>query len=413
MSILDKLSQRDIWESFYRYKSSLTGSRSFCKELCRFIESEGYIPVCERIKNRERFPLPSKSVISKLDTQKKRIVYTYPDAENMVLKLLTYLILRQYDYLFSDGLYSFRPNKTAKDAVRRLTGTANIREMYSYKADISNYFNSVPLDRLLPMLKNVTEWDRELFEFLSRLLSEPCVSDRGNIIEEEKGIMAGTPLSAFFANLYLRELDQYFEEKGIPYGRYSDDIILFADSLKECEEHASFLRGYIEEHGLTLNPSKECFSAPHEDWTFLGFTYRGGVIDIAPASVEKLKNKMHRKSRALQRWKKRNELDGEKAARAFIRIFNRKLFECSDNNDLTWSRWFFSVINTDVSLKEIDHYAQDCVRFLMSGKRTKSRFNVRYEEIRSLGLRSLVHEYYSFTNAPMETRQLAEQIRET
>ena len=34
--------------------------------------------------------------------------------------------------------------------------------------------------------------------------------------------------------------------------------------------------------------------------------------------------------------------------------------------------------------------------FIISGSRTKSRYNVRYEEIRRLGLRSLVHEYYKF-----------------
>ena len=103
---------------------------------------------------------------------------------------------------------------------------------------------------------------------------------------------------------------------------------------------------------------------------------------------------MRRKTRALQRWRQRNELSGEKAALAFIRIFNSKLFECSENSDLTWNKWFFSVINTDTSLRIIDNFAQDCVRYLVSGKRTKSRFNVRYEDIRSLGLRSLVHEYY-------------------
>ena len=115
---------------------------------------------------------------------------------------------------------------------------------------------------------------------------------------------------------------------------------------------------------------------------------------IAPVSVEKMKKKMRRKARALRRWQERNEISGENAAMAFIRIFNRKLFECTENSDLTWSRWFFPAINTDSSLRVIDNYAQDCVRFLVSGKRTKARFNVRYEDIRRLGLRSLVHEYY-------------------
>ena len=394
MSLLSKLSQRECWESFYKYKSSLIGGSQLIKELRSFIDSEKYIPVCQKIMNGEAFPLPRKSVISKQDTQKKRVVYTYPKAENMVLKLLTYLLLRKYDGLFSTGLYSFRPNKTAKDAVRQLTRTPHISEMYSYKADISNYFNSVPVERLLPMLKEVLSDDEELYAFLSSLLTEPRVIDGNKVIIEEKGIMAGTPLSAFYADLYLMELDRTFAEKNIPYGRYSDDVILFAETEEKCREYADFLRSFITKRGLDINPKKESFCTPDEGWTFLGFSYKSGVIDIAPASVEKMKNKMRRKTRALQRWRQRNELSGEKAALAFIRIFNSKLFECSENSDLTWNKWFFSVINTDTSLRIIDNFAQDCVRYLVSGKRTKSRFNVRYEDIRSLGLRNLVHEYY-------------------
>ncbi len=394
MSLLDKLSQCDSWERFYKYKSSLVGNTEFCKSLRRFIDSEAYISVCKKIEYGESFPLPKKTVISKLDSQKKRVVYTYPEAENMVLKLLTHLILRKYDYLFNDGLYSFRPNKTAKDAVRKITRTSDINKMYSYKVDISNYFNSVPIEKFLPMLKKSLYDDERLYIFLSSLLTESRVIEGKEIVSEEKGIMAGTPLSAFYANLYLKELDSYFAEEGVLYGRYSDDIIIFADSMQKCEEYAIYLRSFIAEYGLRINPAKESLNTPEEGWTFLGFSYKYGIIDIAPVSVMKMKHKMRRKSRALQRWKKRNELDSEKAALAFIRIFNKKLFESTENNDLTWNKWFFPVINTDKSLRIIDNYAQDCIRFLITDKRTKSRFNVKYDDIRRLGLRNLVHEYY-------------------
>ena len=45
-------------------------------------------------------------------------------------------------------------------------------------------------------------------------------------------------------------------------------------------------------------------------------------------------------------------------------------------------------------LHEIDIYAQDCIRFLAAGTRTKARFDVRYEDLKRLGYRSLVHEWY-------------------
>ena len=105
---------------------------------------------------------------------------------------------------------------------------------------------------------------------------------------------------------------------------------------------------------------------------------------------------MHRKMRALQRWQHRKQLDGSKAARAFIKAFNRKMFENSAGSELTWAYWYFPVITTADSLHEIDLYAQECIRFLISGTRTKARYSVRYEDMKQLGYRSLVHEYYAY-----------------
>ena len=112
----------------------------------------------------------------------------------------------------------------------------------------------------------------------------------------------------------------------------------------------------------------------------------------------KLKQKMRRKARALDRWRHREGLDGTKAAAAFIRIFNHKLLEANEDSDLTWSLRFFPVITTTESLHVIDLYAQELLRFLISGTHTKSRFNVRYDDLKELGYKSLVNEYYREEN---------------
>ncbi len=397
--MLELLSKKENWEAFYRYKTSLACPKEFSRALRKLIDEEAYLPVCDAMKRGDRFPLPKKAVISKMSSQKKRTVYSYPEPENTVLKLLTWLLLRKYDGIFADNLYSFRPGRTAKDAVMRLTHIPGIRNMYAYKADISNYFNSIPVAPLLDMLETVLKDDPSLYSFLRSLLTEPQVLDRGHRIEEEKGIMAGTPLSAFYANLYLQALDRRFEEEKAPYARYSDDVILFAQTPDVLSMYVSFLQSFLKEKGLTLNPDKEKYFTPEEGWVFLGFQYAQGKTDVAPASLEKLKQKMRRKARALQRWRKRNDVEPEKAARAFIRVFNRKLFENPADNDLTWSLWYFPVLTSADGLREIDRYAQDCIRWLLSDTRTKARYNVRYEELKALGYRCLVHEYFQFRDA--------------
>lgn len=396
LSLLDQLSRRECWEKFYEYKTSLAFPKAFAAELRDFIDGEGYLPVCRSIAAGEPFPLPRKSVISKMTSGKKRVVYTYPKAENTVLKLLTWLLLRRCDSLFEDNLYSFRPGRTAKDAVRALRAVPGLGDMWAYKADVSNYFNSIPVEKLLPMLAEALGEDGRLYGFLSALLGEERALSGRETVREQKGIMAGTPLSAFYANLYLRELDRHFARRGVPYARYSDDIILFAPDRAGAEALAGEVRTILTEHGLGLNPAKEELFDPAEGWTFLGFRCRGDTVDIAPASLEKIKGKMRRKSRALMRWRQRGGYGGEKAAAAFIRVFNRKLLESPPDNDLSWSRWFFPLLTTADSLRVIDRYAQDCLRWLVSGKRTKGRYDVRYEDLKRLGYRSLVHEYYAF-----------------
>ena len=189
MSLLDELSRAETWEAFYQYKTGLVRPKDETKALRAYIDRRDYLPVCGRIGRGEPFPLPRRAVISKLHSEKKRVVYIYPEPENTLLKLLTWLMLRRYDGLFAPGLYSFRPGRTAKDAIRALLAVPGLRAMYAYKADISNYFNSIDVSRFLPELRQTLSDDPALYGFLSGLLAEPRVLEHGKELTEQKGIM--------------------------------------------------------------------------------------------------------------------------------------------------------------------------------------------------------------------------------
>lgn len=403
MDILSQMETKAAWLDFLSYrKNGFRLDEAEEKELLAFIDREEYLPILAGIRKGTSFPRPKKAAISKKSTSKKRIVYIYPKKESLVLKLMTHLLLRRYDRLFCPNLYSFRAGHGVQEAIAHLSVVKDMRAMWSYKADISNYFNSIPVERLLPLLKEAIPQDPQVYRFIEGLLLDPMVYDQGTLIAEEKGIMAGCPLSTFLANLYLAELDRLFLEKGWLYARYSDDIILFAPTAEALEARVQVVHQTLAEKGLVINPDKESRTAPGEQWVFLGVAWHNGVIDVAPVSVEKIKAKMRRKTRALQRWADRKNVFGVNAAKAFVRVFNQKLFENPLSNDLTWARWFFPLITTDQSLKEIDHYAQQCVRTLATGKHTKAQYNFRYEQIKSLGYRSLVNEYYKHLKNPKD-----------
>lgn len=397
MDILSAMEQKSVWLSFLEYrKNSFRLNETEELQLRSFIEQEKYLPILENIRRGEPFPRPRRAAISKKSTSKKRIVYVYPPKEALVLKMMTHLLLRRYDHLFCPNLYSFRAGHGVKEAVNLLSRIRGIDTMWSYKADISNYFNSIPVERLLPILETALADDPAVCRFISELLLDPFVYDRGKLISEEKGIMAGCPLSTFLANLYLKELDSLFYKNRWIYARYSDDIIIFAPTRQELDERIALIHQALAEKGLTMNPEKESITAPGEKWVFLGVSFLDGKVDVAPVSVEKIKAKMRRKMRALQRWADRKHVSGVSAAKAFIRVFNQKLFENPISNDLTWARWFFPLITTDESLHAIDRYAQQCIRTLATGKHTKSAYNFRYDQMKELGYVSLVNRYYSF-----------------
>ena len=92
----------------------------------------------------------------------------------------------------------------------------------------------------------------------------------------------------------------------------------------------------------------------------------------------------------------RKDASYERAVSAVIRKFNKKFYQVKDNSELTWCLWYFPIINTSKGLHEIDLYMQECLRYIRTGRYNKKNYNLKYEELKRLGYRPLVGEYYKF-----------------
>ncbi len=398
MSILNQISDDKLWKDFYEHKREKKKMRA--EELADFFEftdKKEYIEIVEKITDGKPLSLPNKKLVNKVANNKKRVVYTYSKQENYVLKLITQLLYK-YDSAFSPNLYSFRQNFGVKRAFFDLTTHKNISRMYSYKVDIHDYFNSVDIDICIDELKEIITDDEPLLEFIIRLLREDRVVYNGQVILDSHGIMAGVPISSFLANVYLRKMDRFFEENNIIYARYSDDIIVFASSNDELEKYVGKIKTFLKDYKLEINPKKEVYTSAGEGWTFLGIQFSDDKIDISPVSLDKVKAKLRRKARALLRWKRKKGLENIYAARAFVKYINRYFYSNEKPDEMTWAMWYFPVITTDKSLKEIDTYVLELIRYIVCEKHNKSMYNFKYEEIKKLGYRPLVKEFYSRNN---------------
>ena len=395
MEILSSLYSEEVWQEFLQYKTEKQHiSKTEQKKLAEYIRGGRYLPALDAMKElKYRCPVPVKKEINKGGVSKKRVVYSFPEDFSNVLKVIAWKLYK-YDDLFADNCYAFRRNHGVRDAMKRILRTKEISSKYCLKVDISNYFNSIDVPLLLKKLGFLMGEDASLYGLFKNMLSADEAWENGQLITEKRGAMAGTPVSPFFANVYLMDVDRYFEERGVLYFRYSDDILIFANSLEELQEYRQILYHKIEEHQLKLNPAKVHVSAPGEPWEFLGFCYDHGEIDLSANTIQKMKDKIRRKAKALRRCQSRKGHTGEKAAKGFIKAMNHKFFDSGDGTEFSWSRWFFPNLTTHRGLREIDCYMQQYIRYCVTGRHYKGNFRVPYEQLKEWGYRNLVHEFY-------------------
>ena len=207
--------------------------------------------------------------------------------------------------------------------------------------------------------------------------------------------MAGTPISAFLANYYIKEIDEFFWNQKLVYCRYADDIILFCQNKDELITFQQKLLDYFDKYNLSINSDKEYFFEPDDKWEFLGFSFCGNKIDLSDNTIRKIKGKIRRSARGIRRWMIKKDASYQVALKAMNRKYNRKFFGKQDKEELSWKYWFFPTINTSDSLKIIDNYMQEQERYLVTGKHNKRNYKiVPYELLKECNYRSLVHEYY-------------------
>ena len=395
-SILTQLIRQETWEEFLAYRL-MKGRFTWHEfdEADRFVEQEAYLHLAQRLARGESLGIPRKKILNKMGTGKKRVVYSFASDEMVILKLIAFK-LYVYDACFTPNCYAFRRGVKASDAIFSIRRAIGDRKMWAYKLDIHDYFNSISIDILLPMLAELLADDQPIYRFFEKMLTDNRVEYYGETILEHHGVMAGVPTAPFLADVYLKEVDQYFHDAHVIYARYSDDIILFAPDRETLEAYKNKMAEFLRKYRLEVNPDKEKIYSPDEPYEFLGFKCHARDIDISEATKKKMKGKIKRATKSLMRWKVRNQMEPEKAMKGLINHFNRVFFENDDTETLTWSRWFFPVINKTDGLKEIDHFLQQNIRYLSTGKHNKTNYKTDYAQLKQLGYRSLVNEYYKY-----------------
>jgi hypothetical protein len=344
---------------------------------------------------------PHRRLLNKADGRKK-VVFTFAGADELLLKGLNRILQTSAAADHSRLCHSFQPGRGPRTAYRDIRRIRGLPRMHCLHLDVSDFFNSIPVEPLIASLPATITGDEPLYRLLATTLRDRRVlSGDEVIVDTHKGVMAGTPLAPLLSNLYLRPLDDVFEQAGVPFLRYADDMVVFG-SEHEVLQHGAEIEERLAALGLALNPRKTRLSAPGEPWEFLGLRYDRGAIDLAGNSVRKLRRRIRR---IVRRARKRQD-----PAQAAVRRLNRRLYGIGGRStDFTWASWFFPLLTVDVTLHRLDRLIQEQLRFAVTGVHSRRNFKaVPYEGLRGVGYLPLVSAYRAHQHGPAEYEALLE-----
>ena len=398
LTVFEKMNTPETKEEFLsRKEGSYSVSEEELSLLQEYIRSDECTRDIQRLIDGDFFfSIPSMSFLRKKNTQRKRIIYRFSLEEKMLMQYMAF-VLHDFDHIYEDSVFSFRLGRHISRIFRDIRKNNYSNTHWVLKTDIKSYGDNVQPEFLADMLDDLfMEKDPALCSFFRKLLTRGQYYRGSKLETGSTGALSGCPLTTFFENVYLRDIDKYIIKESSYYCRYADDIAVFVESEDKAREIYQHVKELFSERGLSFNEDKTDILPPGEPFDLLGFQISGSEFDISPHALESILWKLKHRSRKLVRLQSRFGLSKEETMQRMINRVDEYFFgRDTDNNELNWVDWSFSVLTRYDSLKKIDNYAQECIRYVGSGgKRNNAKYRVRYKTMRRLGYRTLVHAFY-------------------
>ena len=210
---------------------------------------------------------------------------------------ITQKLIPIYEPLFSNGSYGYRPGRSAQDAILKVKEYAEAGYRHAVLLDLSKYFDTLNHELLLNILRRDIR-DERVIQWIKRYLKSG-VMENGVVHETEEGSPQGGNLSPLLANIYLNEFDKEFEERGVAFVRYADDIVLLAKSERAAQRLLESSMNFLEKKlKLTVNREKSRVVSVYSirNFKFLGFALgrnaKGVFIRVHPRSWKKMKSRL-------------------------------------------------------------------------------------------------------------------------
>ncbi len=184
---------------------------------------------------------------------KRRGIVTINSCDRLLLHVLTQCISEYVQPILSEHLYSYRKGMGCREAASCAAEYIESGKTWVAEIDVKNYFDSIPIDRLISKLARIIE-DKEVVKLVERFLS--CqVDDDGELVFLKTGLLQGSPISPVLSNIYLSDLDKYLDDNYC-FFRYGDNINIYCENYEDAIRARHIVKDRLADEELMVHEKK-------------------------------------------------------------------------------------------------------------------------------------------------------------
>lgn len=329
-------------------------------QLIKLCKEETRLRMAERMKLGKYMISPPHTAKIPKENGEFRTVYINEPIDRVVLSIANDLLFDLMPEMIHPSCKSYQTGigcgKVVKEVSRYMVEYAKQTPFVGWKADLSKYFDSVPLRHIAKAFDKVEakHGHSALIDVLRKYYISNLYFDENNVLQSKyQSLKQGCAVASWLANVVLYDVDEALSKMDGFYVRYSDDILFVG---KDAEIAMNTLKDKLASKGLSLNPKKVEWLSADAWFKFLGFSIKGEMISLSSSRIKTFQKEIEKRTI------KNRKTNPDKA----INSVNRYLYKGDGTH--SWASQVLSVINVEKDIQELNKFVLDCLRAVCTDK---------------------------------------------